>query len=283
MSLTLPKELAQNLIDRLSTVYETREAGNIVHELLHQQLGIDRVQLSINQAFELKAADQEQLETTIARLQKHEPLQHVLGATEFYGLHLKTDGRALIPRPETEELVHWILEENRNTGLEVLDIGTGTGCIPIVLAKEMNKAEVSAMDISSDALALASENAALNQVTVHFKQADILKQALDQSYDIIVSNPPYIPVADKAEMHTNVLEFEPGLALFVPDETPLLFYERIGYLAAQYLKPGGKLYFEIHHAYGQAVCDLLKDLGFDTVDLRKDLQGNDRMIKAIKA
>lgn len=252
------------------------------YELLHRFVGLSRVQVALNAEVNLNAERQNELDNAVQRLLKNEPIQHITGNVEFYGLSFKTDHRALIPRPETEELVDWIVRENSKPGLNILDIGTGTGCIAISLAKNMPDANVAAIDVSDEAIALATDNALLNRVEVNFLHQDILEQLLDKTYDLIVSNPPYIPHNDKINMSANVLNYEPATALFVPDDDPLLFYRRIGELAIQKLSTGGSLYFEIHEAYGHEVRELLMDLGFGTVVLKKDLQGKDRMIKARK-
>ncbi len=277
------KELATFISSRLDSNYDAREAANISKELLRHFFGLDRLQLSLNEPVPFPSSEEGKLLEVIQRLLNHEPLQHVTGSVEFYGLEFKSDARALIPRPETEELVHWIIEGHKTPGLTILDIGTGTGCIPIALAKNMKTATVSAVDVSEESLTLARENASLNGISIDLQQLNILEEELTGRYDIIVSNPPYIPEADKTQMSANVLGFEPGLALFVPDSTPLLFYDRIASLALESLMPGGTLYFEIHEDYGKDIIALLQSKGFTEVVLKKDLQGKDRMTKATKA
>lgn len=280
---TIPaKELVTFISSRLESVYDAREADNLSREILRHFYQLDRLQLSMNESVAFPEKEEKTLLATINRLLQEEPLQHVMGSIEFYGLEFKVDARALIPRPETEELVDWVIKNHIEHGLKVLDIGTGTGCIPVSLAKFLKTASVSAIDVSEEALGLARENAVLNEVEVHFELLNILDQDINGNFDIIVSNPPYIPEADKAAMSANVLDYEPGLALFVPDHLPLLFYDRIATLALQRLKPGGTLYFEIHEAYGKAMIDLLNHKGFIGVELKQDLQGKDRMTKATK-
>ncbi|MCE7992803.1 MAG: peptide chain release factor N(5)-glutamine methyltransferase [Roseivirga sp.] len=280
---TIPsKDLVTFIATRLESIYDPREAMNIGREILRHFYQIDRLQLSMNEPVGFAKSEEEKVLQIIKRLLAKEPLQHIVGSIEFYGLEFKVDTRALIPRPETEELVDWIITNHPEPALKVLDIGTGTGCIPVALAKNLNTPSIAALDISKEALALAHENARLNEINIDFQQLNVLEETLTESYDLIVSNPPYIPEADKRLMSANVLDYEPDLALFVPDQEPLLFYDRIAMLASDSLTFGGTLYFEIHEAYGSAMIDLLTDKGFIHVELKQDLQGKDRMIKAVK-
>lgn len=276
------KELLTIISSPLEPVYGKREAANIGIELIRHCYQVNRLQLTLNEPIPFTESEKTRLEAMIARLVNEEPLQHVLGSVEFFGLEFKTDHRALIPRPETEELMDWIAQKHYNEAVKVLDIGTGTGCIPVSLARHLKNATVSGVDLSQEALDLAHENAVFNKVEVTFQQMDILSEDLQEKYDIIVSNPPYIPEADKKQMAANVLNFEPEQALFVPDSQPLLFYERIASLAMAHLNPGGILYFEIHENFGSAVVGLLKTKGFAGIELRQDLQGKDRMTKAVR-
>ena len=212
-----------------------------------------------------------------------EPLQYVVGTAPFGNLTFEVTPSTLIPRPETLELVEWVAaDEQVRPALRLLDIGTGSGCIAISLAKLLPQATVSAWDISAEALAVARRNAERNGVAVDFKQVDVLHVTEAETYDCIVSNPPYICEAEKAEMTDSVLLHEPHTALFVPNTDPLRFYRAIAQLALSNLSPGGTLYFEINRAYGAETCNLLRDLGFCDVELRKDFYGNDRMVKAGK-
>ena len=219
----------------------------------------------------------------VKRLQNNEPIQYILGSTEFYGLTFKVSPAVLIPRPETEELVAWILQETLHTTTTILDVGTGSGCIAISLAKKMPKSIVYAWDISRETLAIAQENAVLNQVTVHFSQVDVLQSIpTNQQYNLIVSNPPYIREMEKEQMSSNVLDYEPHHALFVPNSNSLLFYHRIAEIAQQQLAKNGWLYFEINQAKGAEVVKLLKKMQFTQIELRKDISGNPRMVRAMK-
>ena len=224
------------------------------------------------------------IEEIVRRLKANEPIQYILGSTEFFGLPFRVTPDVLIPRPETEELVEWILQENApEKPLSILDIGTGSGCIPIALAKKRSNAIVHGWDISEKALQVAEENAKLNNVDVLFSKQDIFAPIQTNiQYDIIVSNPPYVLEVEKSEMESNVIDYEPHIALFVPNDNPLLFYERIAEVARQLLKRNGELYFEINRKKGKAVEEMLQLKGFSSVELRKDLSGNERMIRAIR-
>ena len=223
-------------------------------------------------------------QSDIERLAKGEPLQSVIGFTEFCGMRFRTDSRALIPRPETEELVETVIAENSTRqALKVLDIGTGTGAIAVALAARLNHATVTACDISADALTLAAENAQQNGVNVCFTQMDILQcELLPDSYDIIISNPPYIPESVKETLHQNVIGYEPGLALFVPDDRPLIFYEKITSLSVPSLQPGGKLYFETYEDYHPQLIALLRTKGFKKVESQSDFYGRPRFVRATR-
>ena len=223
------------------------------------------------------------------RIAQGEPVQYVLGEADFCGMSMKVQPGVLIPRKETEELVAWVVEEGRGKkeALHVLDIGTGSGCIAVTLAKTLEGAEVEAWDVSDVALQTAKENAERNSVTVETKKVDVLMdnrlRTTDYGvFDVIVSNPPYICEEEKSEMEKNVLEHEPSLALFVPDNDPLLFYRRIGELGLSILRGEGLLFFEINRRFGKEVVKMLQDMGYQDVELRQDQFGNDRMVKAIK-
>ena len=214
------------------------------------------------------------------RLKQFEPIQYILGETEFFGLKLKVNPDVLIPRPETEELVQWICETSWPPKSVILDVGTGSGCIALALKKQLRHTEMCALDVSERALQTAIENATKNGLEVHFIHADILQWSKKDwpLFDCIVSNPPYVRELDKKQMQPNVLEFEPETALFVSDDDPLIFYRETGHFAAHYLKPGGKLFFEINENLGDETCGLLKYIGFKNIKLRKDIHGKDRMI-----
>lgn len=283
MPLEKPKDKIKSIIQQLNDRYDEREANNIANLLLAHFYKLDRTAAVLNQGFFTKPNIETQLEQAVTELNNHRPIQHILGTVEFYGCEIKVDHHALIPRPETEELVDWIVAENKADEPVIVDIGTGTGCIPIALKKKIPRAKISAIEVSATALALAKENTKANRVEVDFIELDILKNDLPNEHlDLIVSNPPYIPENDKGGMDSNVLTFEPHLALFVSDDDPLIFYRRISELAIQHLNIGGMLYFEIHERYGKEMVKLVEDIGFTNVKLKQDLQGKDRMLQAQK-
>lgn len=226
-----------------------------------------------------------ELKEMAERIARGEPVQYVLGEADFCGLRLSVEPGVLIPRCETEELVEWAAESFEPAGAgRVLDIGTGSGCIAIALARRLPGVQVEAWDVSEKALQIARHNALTNEAAVAFRQVDVLKEDGSDGplFDMIVSNPPYICEEEAKEMEANVLEHEPGLALFVPDSDPLLFYRRIAQLGQQILRNNGLLFFEINRRFGQETVLMLQDMGYREVELRKDLYGNDRMVKAIK-
>jgi release factor glutamine methyltransferase len=282
----LIKNYKTTFLQELSSLYDEREIESffyLVLESFHQKKRID---LALNPEMEMDALQLLRWESVIVELKKQKPIQYILGVTEFYGLPFLVNENVLIPRPETEELVELILKEEGNGKREmgkvrVLDIGTGSGCIPIALKKNLPNADVYAIDISEKALATAKKNAEFNTVAIHFLLKNILEtEDLGQQFDIIVSNPPYVRHLEKAEIKPNVLEFEPHLALFVDDNDALLFYRKITELAIKNLNPNGKLYFEINQYLGKETVVLIESFGFKNVDLIKDIYGNDRMISA---
>lgn len=214
------------------------------------------------------------------RLKKYEPIQYIIGEVDFYHLKFKVNNAVLIPRPETEELVDLILTTVPRG--KVLDIGTGSGCIATALAYHNKNYTVHALDVSEDALECARYNASKNKCDIKFFCLDILKESLQQNYDVIVSNPPYIPFKDQTLMHANVLDFEPHLALFVPDDTSLIFYQKIAIQAKEYLTKSGQLFFEIHEDFGEEIKALLHQLNFTQIQIHQDLQGKNRIISAFK-
>ncbi|MDR7128432.1 release factor glutamine methyltransferase [Algoriphagus sp. 4150] len=271
------QELLSSWAEKL-TDYDKQEAESIVSWLFEHHLGWRKSDL-LNDADE--ASFPPKILEDLGRLKTGEPIQYIIGKGPFYGRDFFVSPATLIPRNETEELVHLIIKENPKAGLKLLDIGTGTGCIPISLALEMNDPEVYAVDISEEALAIARKNGDALGAEVIFSKCDILSELPEVGeLDILVSNPPYIPEQEKSEMHKNVLDFEPGLALFVSDGDPLIFYRIIAGKGKQLLKRGGKLYFEINEKYGKEVVGLVEDLGFSEVKVLKDLNGKDRIVVA---
>lgn len=272
---------------RLTPFYSDGEAKAIVRWVLQQTFGLSLADVLCGKVNELSAEQVDFLEEIMLRLETGEPMQYVVGYEEFCGLTFKTDRRALIPRPETEELCRLIIASRNEGGLSqekfsVLDICTGTGCIAVTLAKEWADAQVTAWDLSDDALSLAQENAHRCGVAVDFERKDALHIETEQrQWDLIVSNPPYVCESEKQAMAVNVLQYEPAMALFVPDDDPLRFYRAIGQFAADCLKPHGMLWFEINKAYGGEVCALLEKLHFIDVEMMNDSFGNVRFVKAM--
>ena len=256
--------------------------------LMSHITGLSTARLLAEPKLQLTEEQQKLFDEAIIRLQNNEPIQHILGYTTFYGRQFRCDRRALIPRPETEELVDWIVNDWSITNgqlstVKIIDIGTGTGCIALSLAKELKGTEVTAVDISTEAFSLACENAEILEARdVRFVECDILGDCnvIEGTYDVIVSNPPYVRECEKADMEANVLNYDPHTALFVTDEDPLVFYRAIAEFALTHLAPKGALYFEINQYLGQETCDLLISLGYKNVTLREDINGNARMVKA---
>ena len=282
----LLSQLKIKFLNLLKEEYKFQEVNSFFNLLTESYLGMNRLDFALNPGKELSSGEKEKFEAAIYRLSQHEPIQYILGETEFFGLKFKVDENVLIPRPETEELVQWILgdvaESKTPLKLKILDIGTGSGCIAISLTKNLPNAEIFALDISEKALKIAKENARLNKVNINFIQADILNlEALIGKFDVIVSNPPYVREMEKAEMHRNVLENEPDLALYVKDTDPLIFYRKITKLAQAGLQKSGNLYFEINQYLAKETEEILKDSGFKT-RLKKDIFGNYRMLRGSK-
>lgn len=271
------KEITLQLVPQ----YSDSEARSIAILLMCNITGLSYTELLIHTP-SLNEEQEEELRKKIERIKKNEPLQYVLRETTFYGRRFKCDQRALIPRPETEELTDWIINDVSNDGnIRILDIGCGSGCIAITLAKELKHSTVTALDISEEAISLTEENCKINNCQVECINDDIFNFS-DAQYDIIVSNPPYICDNEAADIESNVIDYEPHLALFVPDNSPLKFYEKITEYAARNLRSRGKLYFEINRKYGKEMQLLLEKFGFINIELRKDISNNDRMIKGEK-
>ena len=267
----------------LQGLYPDTEIKSFSNLIIEKVSGFSRTEIIVNKNTLFSDEQRHVIENFIEKLKEYVPIQYILGETEFFGLPFQVNESVLIPRPETEELVDWIRNENdRNANPSILDIGTGSGCIAISLKHEFTNATVDAFDISEKALETAQSNATLNKLEVTFSKVDILNAPETyQKWDIIVSNPPYVTEQEKISILPNVLDHEPHLALFVPDNDPLLFYRCIAVFAQQHLKPKGKLYFEINRQFGKATVDLLTAMGFGNVELRKDISGNDRMIRSV--
>ena len=276
------KRITSIIREELSQCYSTDEIAALTRIVVMELLGVSQMTYFLKDDISLTAEQQALLDNAIERLKKQEPIQYILGYSDFCGLRFKVTPATLIPRPETSELVEWIASEA--TGKEsILDIGTGSGCIAVSLDHKIPHSKVTAWDISNDALAVAAENINANGCNVAFELVDILAhQPNSEQFDIIVSNPPYIKENEKEAMHSNVLDWEPHTALFVPDSDPLLFYRTIAEKGLILLKPGGRLYFEINRAHGKETMDMLAALGYTHIELRKDFAENDRMIRAVK-
>lgn len=269
----------------LKNEYPVEEINSFFNILIAHYLKVTRLELALNPEKMLSSEEIKLFDKISLQLKNHEPIQYIIGVTEFFGLKFQVNKKVLIPRPETEELVSWMLldlAEKKNSSLKILDIGTGSGCIAISLAKNLPIARVSGLDISEEALKIASSNAEANGVKVDFQNQDILNVNKPlNSFNVIVSNPPYVRDLEKKEMHRNVLENEPEGALYVRDNNPLIFYEAITKLAQDSLSAGGALYFEINQYLAKETEQVMKSANFET-SLRKDIFGNFRMIKGIK-
>ncbi|SMO59448.1 release factor glutamine methyltransferase [Saccharicrinis carchari] len=275
------KQLINSFNQELESFYPKEEIRNFTGIILAHLLGFSRTDMLIKTDYELGEADRRFCMDALLKLKQQVPIQYIVGHTLFYGLTFYVDKNVLIPRPETEELVQWIIQDTEFTAPAILDIGTGSGCIPIALKKHMPQAKVTAWDISPKAITLAKRNAKANNVEIDFNLQDVLAPNIEISrkYDIIVSNPPYVRELEKKIMQDNVLKHEPHLALFVKDNDPLLFYRAISKLATQALNANGRLYFEINEALGKQTSHLMRNMGFKEVELGNDIFGKNRMVK----
>lgn len=275
------QDTIQKIRQALSDLYPYSEISGFTRLIIEDITGLSMPLILSDKNIKITEAQELKIQKIIERLQAFEPIQYILEQTEFYGLPFQVNNNVLIPRPETEELVEKIIHDNSKKTVKILDIGTGSGCIAISLKKYLPNSAVDAWDISFKALDVAVLNSKINSVDVTFKRVDVLSEyPNDGLFDIIVSNPPYVLEAEKADMEHNVLDYEPHTALFVPDREPLLFYERIADIAQHILKPNGYLYFEINSAKGQETSAMLKQKGFTNIELIQDISGKDRMVKA---
>ena len=274
--------------ERLQDQFSDSEIRQMLKASVCERLKLSSAEYLLSDRQLLSESDLLYFRSVVKRLLDNEPFQYILGHTDFCGLTINCDKRALIPRPETEELVHWIVEEHEDReGLTVLDLCTGSGCIPLALERLLKNPQVFALELSEGASALAKENKRMNDSRIELIEADALADDAYRrfdaaSFDIWVSNPPYVLESDAPQMHENVLKHEPHMALFVEDIDSLLFYRKIAQMAFVYLKPGGRLYFEIHERKAQEMKCLLEELGFNEIEFRKDLQERDRMVQATK-
>ncbi|WP_396177070.1 peptide chain release factor N(5)-glutamine methyltransferase [Flavobacterium sp.] len=287
--------------EALYNIYDVMEAESFFYLILEEKHQMKRIDLALDPDFAFSEKEIQEWNLILAQLKKEIPIQYILGTTAFFGLNFNVNENVLIPRPETEELVDWIIENlkieawtdekmegfkdrgvERRRDVKILDIGTGSGCIAISLAKNIPNARVFAIDVSARALEVAKKNAEMNEVSVTFLEKNILEtEDLLAQFDLIVSNPPYVRNLEKEEIKKNVLDNEPHLALFVDDLDALIFYRKIALLATKNLSFGGQLFFEINQYLGKEMIDLLNQLGFQNVKLRKDIYGNDRMTRAV--
>ncbi len=281
------QQIAEYIYNQLRFIYDENESKSLSQWILESVLKMKPYEVSLCKDKEISPNDRQRIEDIIRRLQNNEPIQYILGETEFFGMRFTVNPDVLIPRPETEELVEWIIQNHKKDNqspLQVLDIGTGSGCIAISLAKHLPHACVYAIDISEKALETAKLNASINNVNVRFICQDIFKEIssgiFPEKWDIIVSNPPYVSCFEQENMSKNVLDHEPDVALFVPDNDPLLFYRQIAEFGKKHLKKHGKIYVETSALYGQETADLLQTKGYQQVELKKDISGQDRMVGA---
>jgi release factor glutamine methyltransferase len=287
-------ELYKQFIEQLKTIYDERESVNIADWVFESVTGIKKLDRVIDKQQELSNSNNQQLQIALQQLLRHKPVQYILGEAWFYKMKLKVNEHVLIPRPETEELVEWVVEEIRNikageliahhSQSTILDIGAGSGCISIALKKELPDAAIFAMDVSEDALKVAHQNAEDHKTSIHFEQLDFLDETLWKSlrtFDIIVSNPPYIPEQEMNKLPKNVVNHEPHVALFVTDNDPFIFYKKIACFAESHLKQKGKIFVEIHEDYADQVQKLFAEKNFKT-EIRKDFFGRERMICGYK-
>ncbi len=276
------KDLRIAFSKRLQGAYPDEEIQSFFQMAAQQYLGYSRMDIVIHLNQEVSLEQEAQFVHTLDRLENEEPIQYILGSSDFFGYSFFVSSATLIPRPETEELVEWVLNE-ASPQAKILDIGTGSGCIAISISKNLPETQVTAYDVSTEALEIAQKNAHQHQASVVFKEVNILEiSALTETFDIIVSNPPYVREQEKADMQSNVLDNEPHQALFVTDTDPLVFYKKIGELAFDNLSTEGSLYFEINQYLGEETIALLKTIGYKEVTLRQDIFGKDRMLKAVR-
>lgn len=283
-SLSSAKSVLNYIINHLSLPEEKNEAKSIALLIMKHLFNVSYTDIIIDKKISSSEESIKVLNKIINRINKHEPVQYILGTTEFYGLQFKVTPDVLIPRPETEELVDMVVKENSQQNLKLLDIGTGSGCIAIALQKNLTAPEVYAIDISHRSLEIAKENAKNNEAEVNFFNADVFKELPSlPAFDVIISNPPYVLDKEIELMKKNVKDFEPHNALFVPDNNPLIFYERIILLTRILLKGGGKLYFEINENFGDEIKALMESESFINVEVAKDMQNRIRFIKGLKS
>ena len=276
-------EIKQNIIESLASKYQRNEIDGFIRIIFEHLKGWSPIDIIMHRDYELSDFIIDRINCILARLQNNEPIQYIVGEGRFFGNTFKVTPATLIPRQETEELVELIVKENSESDLKVLDIGTGTGCIAIILSRYLKFPIVDAIDISAQAIEVAKENAANLKTKINFQVADIFSlQSSRNRYDIIVSNPPYITEKEKDEMECNVVDYEPHSALFVANDNPICFYCRIADYAIESLRKGGKLYFEINPLFADDICIMLKEKGFSNISTQEDIHHRKRFVKAEK-
>lgn len=267
----------------LTGIYSEAEIKSFTKIIFTEVFHLNMLDIYMGKDINLSANQLRELDEILVRLQKYEPIQYIVGCETFFGMSFHVTPAVLIPRPETEELVSLIIKENAGYPARILDIGTGSGCIAISLSKNLPQSKVSSWDVSEEALLVARQNNDVLGASVSFNQVDILEyQPNDEAFDVIVSNPPYVTVSERVDMEENVLHWEPSLALFVPDNDPLLFYRKIAEIGLRLLTPNGNIYFEINQAFGKETAELLLGLGYRNAEIVKDIFGKDRIVKAIR-
>jgi release factor glutamine methyltransferase len=281
------KDIREYYLSELKKIYPDSEAMTFLDLIFEHRFNVTKVERIVDPERRLSESEMLTVHADVKALKTFKPIQYILNTTEFFGLKIFVDERVLIPRPETEELVYQVIEAHKgSSGLTVLDVGTGSGAIALALKKSLPLSDVSACDVSPEALQVASKNGNGTNLHVNFFLLDILNSKDwngQPQYDLIISNPPYVTEAEKKFMSANVLSWEPERALFVPDDDPLIFYRQIIRFADQQLKPGGKIYFEINENFGDDVRELFQKNGYRNIDLRQDLSGKDRMVSAEKS
>ena len=283
-SSNLVRDCRKYYAGELEKIYGSDEANALIIILLQHYFGIDRVKMALEPELRLSESEMLTLHFAVKELLKNKPVQYIIGETEFCGMRFFVNENVLIPRPETEEMVRHLAVGHWPLAVKILDIGTGSGCIAISLAKLLKDSIVTAVDVSEKALEVAKKNAAANNVNVQFVLDDILNpqnlELIDNQYDIIVSNPPYVCESEKSEMRANVLDYEPSTALFVSDNDPLIFYRKILEFAQKTLKPNGEVWFEINEKFGKEMTNLCHEKGFKNSEIIKDFRGKDRVLRA---
>ena len=276
------KELYRNFLIQLQKIYNLSEATAITDWVFEKMISLKRADIIKTPEKKITAAANNLIQNALQELLTHKPVQYVLGEAWFYHMKLKVNEHVLIPRPETEELVEQLIKDRKSklTDPRILDIGTGSGCIPIAIKKNLPASVVTAIDLSMPALKLATENASMHNAAINFKQLDFLDESTWPSlplFDIIISNPPYIPISEKDKLSKNVTDFEPHLALFVADKSALIFYEKIAAFGKDHLLPNGKIYLETHEAHAKETAELFRAF-YQTVMIKKDMYGKERMV-----